>query len=126
MALYIPQTEFSIWRGFCMSGRKLFDPTTYVYSNIVALSLNHSCNGKSSNAFILYFYRSARICQQVAMKRLILLLDKHQQHRHSIQSQHLEYISVCQEKQLRTGLSCSTLIDGHKYQTANMSSYSYL
>ena len=29
MALYIPQ-KFSIRRGFCMSDRKLLDPTTYV------------------------------------------------------------------------------------------------
>ena len=26
---YISLTEFSIWRGFCMSDRKLLDPTTY-------------------------------------------------------------------------------------------------
>ena len=30
MALYIPHTAFSIWRGFCMSGRKLLDPTAYI------------------------------------------------------------------------------------------------
>ena len=29
MALYIFLTAFSIWRGFCMSGRKLLDPTAY-------------------------------------------------------------------------------------------------
>ena len=27
---YISLTAFSIWRGFCMSGRKRLDPTTYV------------------------------------------------------------------------------------------------
>ena len=30
MALYT-LTAFSIWRGFCMSGQKVLDPTTYVW-----------------------------------------------------------------------------------------------
>ena len=37
MALYIPHSIFH-WRGFCMSGRKLLDPTTYhqvLHSKIV-------------------------------------------------------------------------------------------
>ena len=36
---------------------------------------------------------------------------------------HLEYLSVWQEKQLRTGLSSSTLANGYKCQNVNMASY---
>jgi hypothetical protein len=28
---YISLAVISIWRGFCVSGRKLLDPTTYIY-----------------------------------------------------------------------------------------------
>ena len=34
---YISLTAFSIWRGFCMSGRKLLEPTTYIYENFSVL-----------------------------------------------------------------------------------------
>ena len=49
MSLYISLTAFSIWRGFCVSGRKLLDPTTYLLSTEcmcvcrVILAINSDC-----------------------------------------------------------------------------------
>ena len=63
------------------------------------------------------------ICVALSMKRLTSLPDRHQQHRHLVQSRLLECLSVCQEKKLRTGLSSSTLANEYKCQAVNMANY---
>jgi hypothetical protein len=47
MALYtLFFAVFSIWRGFCMSGRKLLDPTMYVPD----IYRDHNTNGARGGA----------------------------------------------------------------------------
>jgi hypothetical protein len=57
----------------------------------------------------------------LAMNKQISLLDKRQPRQYLVQSQ---YLSVCQEKQLRTGLSTNTLAPGKICQVADTASFS--
>jgi hypothetical protein len=59
----------------------------------------------------------------LAMKKLMILLDKEQLCHYSAQSQLLECLGVLQEMQLRTGLSVNTVLPGKIYQVINMASF---
>ena len=56
-------------------------------------------------------------------KWLIRLLDKHQLCRYLVQSRLLEYLSVCQERQSRAGLSIKTQIPEKLFQVADKASF---
>ena len=57
------------------------------------------------------------------MKSLISLLDKRELRRYLVLSLLLEYLSVWQEKQLRTGLSINIIVLGEIYQVLDMASF---
>jgi len=57
------------------------------------------------------------------MRRLISLLDKRQLCPYVVLSRLLEYLSVQQEKQLRTGLSINITAPGEICQVIDMASF---
>jgi len=59
----------------------------------------------------------------LAMRRLISFLDKCQLCRYLVLSRLLEYLSVWQEKQLRTGLSINIIVPGEICQVIDMASF---
>jgi len=58
------------------------------------------------------------------MNRLISWLDKRQLRQYLVKSQLLEYVSVWQEKQLRTRLGTNISAPGKICQVADMASFS--
>jgi hypothetical protein len=56
-------------------------------------------------------------------RKLTSLLDKHQLSHYSVQSWLLEYLSVQQEKQLRTGVRINITAPGEIYQVTDMASF---
>jgi len=57
------------------------------------------------------------------MKSLISLLDKRELRRYLVLSLLLEYLSVWQEKQLRTGLSINIIVPAEICQVIGMASF---
>jgi len=58
-----------------------------------------------------------------SIKNLICLIDKRQLCRYLVQRRFLEYLSVRQEKQSRTGLRTNIIVPGEIFKVIDMASF---